>query len=89
MITRRFALATTLLALAAALSGCSGTRQASSPSFSSSPASGAPFAADPECRRGNACLYSGHYDPGEREYAEQEARRLNQAEYERLRNAFK
>lgn len=37
--------------------------------------------------RGNqrACNYSGHYDPGEREYAEKEAARLNRAEAARLR----
>lgn len=83
MITQRFALATMLIALAAALSGCSGTRH-SSPS-----SSGAPFSVDPSCRRGSSCMYNGHYDPGERDYAEQEAQRLNQAEYERLRSSFK
>ena len=84
MITRRFALATICIALAA-LSGCSGARH---PSASSS-SSGAPFAVDPGCRGGSSCMYNGHYDPGERDYAEQEAQRLNQAEYERLRSSFK
>lgn len=83
MTTQRFALAATLIALAAALSGCSGTRHPASSS------SGAPFATDPSCRHGSSCMYNGHYDPGERDYAEQEARRLNQAEYERLRSSFK
>ncbi|MGN6578838.1 MAG: hypothetical protein ACTHJ1_02470 [Bordetella sp.] len=87
MTTQRFALAALFIALAAALSGCSGARR--SASFSSSPSSGAPFTADPRCGRGNACMYDGHYDPGERDYAEREARRLNQAEYERLRSSFK
>ncbi len=32
-----------------------------------------------------ACLYEGAYEPGERDYAEQEARRLNQAALGRLR----
>jgi hypothetical protein len=84
MTTQRFALATMLIALAAALSGCSSTRHSSSSS-----SSGAPFATDSHCGHGNSCMYNGHYDPGERDYAEQEARRLNQAEYERLRSSFK
>jgi hypothetical protein len=83
MTTQRFALATMLIALAAVLSGCSGMRHSSSSS------SGAPFAVNPSCGRGSACMYNGHYDPGEREYAEKEAQRLNQAEYERLRSSFK
>ena len=33
----------------------------------------------------DACLYEGSYEPGERAYAENEARRLNQASLERLR----
>lgn len=82
MITQRFALATILIALAAALAGCSGMRHSSS-------SSGAPFASDPSCRRASSCMYNGHYDPGERDYAEQEAQRLNQAEYERLRGSSK
>ena len=35
---------------------------------------------DPE-----SCRYEGSYEPGEREYAEDEARRLNQASLDRLR----
>ncbi len=31
-----------------------------------------------------SCLYEGSYEPGERDYAEQEAKRLNQAESLRL-----
>lgn len=85
MTTQRFALATIFIALAAVLSGCSGVRHASS----SSSSAGAPFTVNPSCGRGSACMYNGHYDPGEREYAEKEAQRLNQAEYERLRRSFK
>ena len=33
------------------------------------------------------CMFEGSYESGERAYAEQEARRLNQAELERLRRA--
>ncbi len=42
-----------------------------------------------ECRGNRSkCLYDGKYEAGERDYAEQEARRLNLAEAERLRRAF-
>lgn len=33
------------------------------------------------------CIYEGAYEPGERDYAEQEARRLNQAALQRLRRS--
>lgn len=33
----------------------------------------------------SGCMYEGAYEPGERAYAEQEARRLNRAASERLR----
>ncbi len=32
-----------------------------------------------------SCMYDGQYEPGERQFAEAEARRLNQAQVERLR----
>ncbi len=32
-----------------------------------------------------SCMYEGSYEPGERQYAEEEARRLNKAASERLR----
>lgn len=31
------------------------------------------------------CIYEGSYDAGERDYAEEQARRLNQAQLERLK----
>lgn len=34
------------------------------------------------------CMYDGAYEPGERDYAEQEARRLNQAQLQRLQRNF-
>jgi hypothetical protein len=37
-------------------------------------------------RRG--CIYKGSYEPGERSYAVEEAKRLNLAELERLRRSF-
>ncbi|CAM4237722.1 Uncharacterised protein [Bordetella pseudohinzii] len=48
-----------------------------------------PSQASNECRWNRSkCLYDGKYEAGERDYAEQEARRLNLAEVERLRRAF-
>ncbi len=41
---------------------------------------------DNECLRNRSgCIYKGRYEVGERDYAEQEARRLNRAAAERLR----
>lgn len=41
-----------------------------------------------DCRwNRSACIHEGSYDPGERGYAELEARRLNQAQLERLRRS--
>src|SRR5690606_20001330 len=33
----------------------------------------------------SSCMYEGRYEPGEKDYAEQEARRLNQASAAKLR----
>ena len=42
------------------------------------------------CRLNRAsCIHEGRYESGERGYAEQEARRLNQASIERLRRMGK
>lgn len=50
--------------------------------------SGSGFAS--ECAWSRSCMYEGSYESGERDYAEQEARRLNQAALERLqRNAVR
>jgi len=41
-----------------------------------------------ECKWNRSrCLYEGSYEPGERDYAEQQAKRLNQAASERLRRS--
>ncbi|MFA5665252.1 hypothetical protein [Castellaniella sp.] len=32
-----------------------------------------------------SCMFDGQYEPGERQFAEEEARRLNRAQVERLR----
>lgn len=38
-----------------------------------------------DCRRAASCIYEGKYEPGEREYAEREAERLNQEATRKLR----
>ncbi len=35
----------------------------------------------------SSCMHEGSYEPGERHYAEQEAKRLNRAQIERLRTS--
>ena len=40
-----------------------------------------------QCRTQAGCNYNGQYEPGERDYAEQEARRLNQQQTQRLRRS--
>ena len=40
-----------------------------------------------QCRLSpSSCLYKGAYEPGEREYAEHEAARLNEEQVDRLRH---
>ncbi|MGB6105874.1 MAG: hypothetical protein WBF88_18675 [Pusillimonas sp.] len=41
-----------------------------------------------ECKwNRSSCLYEGAYEPGERDYAEQEAKRLNRAASEKMRRS--
>ena len=41
-----------------------------------------------ECKGNRSgCMYEGSYEPGERDYAEQEAKRLNKAASEKLRRS--
>lgn len=50
--------------------------------------SGSSTARDDGCeRRPRSCLYEGSYEPGEREYAEAEAARLNRESLKRLRRS--
>lgn len=79
----RYALA---LLLAALGSGCASILPESS-SSSSSAVSDRVVSDDCKFFR-SRCIYEGSYDAGERSYAEQEAKRLNKAELERLRRAF-
>jgi hypothetical protein len=74
------------LFLAALVSGCSffggeGSNGGSVHSGGSSASSGG---GDCGWNR-RACIYEGAYEPGERGYAESEAKRLNQAQLDRLR----
>jgi hypothetical protein len=68
--------------VAALLAACSSSK----PEVASSRAAAVPI--DPECRSNRrACIYEGSYEPGERHYAEEAARRLNEAQVARLRSA--
>lgn len=80
-----------LLLLAALMSGCSSSSSSVNPwSSPAAPGSGPDSSrVSLECRVSrNSCLYNGKYEVGERDYAEEEAKRLNRAEMERLRRAF-
>jgi hypothetical protein len=78
-----------VLFLVALAAGCSSTKSGTASKGSSASRSSSSAAVGNDCRWNRSkCLYEGSYEPGEREYAEQEAKDLNQAEYERLRRAF-
>ncbi len=87
MLKRTLGRCAGLTMFAAALVGCASDSQGSSglrsllPGFLGG-------SSDNDCvSNRKACLYEGAYEPGERQYAEDEARRLNQAELARLRRA--
>lgn len=69
-----------VLLLAGLVAGCS------TPGSSSSRLPGSSY--NPCRLNQSSCNYNGQYEPGERDYAEQEARRLNQAEVQRLKRGF-
>lgn len=70
------------LFVAAIMSGCSSTN----PGASYEGGDARVVTTSLECRwNRSSCIYEGRYEPGERDYAEDEARRLNQASIERLR----
>ncbi len=76
-----------MLAVVAVVAGCSSLRGEGSTAALERTRS--PSQASNECRWNRSkCLYDGKYEAGERDYAEQQARRLNLAEVERLRRAF-
>lgn len=71
------------LCMAVLLSGCSilSSDKSTDPGPSAS-------ARESECRHNRSkCMYEGSYEPGERNYAEQEAKRLNKAALERFRRS--
>lgn len=71
-----------VLFLAAVVAGCSSTN----PGVSAEAGDARVVTTSLECRwNRSACIYEGRYESGERDYAEEEARRLNQASIERLR----
>lgn len=68
-----------VLCLGVLISGCSTPHRRSQ----------GPLELNNPCRLNQAsCNYNGQYEPGERDYAEQEAKRLNQAEIQRLKRGF-
>ncbi|MNX42716.1 hypothetical protein D3C86_731410 [compost metagenome] len=69
--------------------GCSSSKPGASGTWGGSGPTSASASKSNECKpnRGK-CLYQGPYESGERDYAEQEAKRLNLAELERLRRSF-
>lgn len=72
-----------LLSLAILLAACSSTKNRESAVHSGD---ARVVTTSLECRASrSACIYEGRYESGERQYAEDEARRLNQASIERLR----
>lgn len=82
----RYTLALSLVALT---SGCSSGRAPGAPSAATGQAAVEERVVSDDCKfLRSRCIYEGSYDVGERNYAEQEAKRLNTAELDRLRRAF-
>jgi hypothetical protein len=76
-----------VLFFVALVSGCSSVKPSTSSSAWSKRVTSNPT--DPACKSSpRSCLYNGQYEPGERDYAEQEAKRLNDIELARLRRSF-
>lgn len=72
-----------MLFMAALVAGCSSTRN---PESAASDGDARVVTTSLECRvNRSACIHEGRYESGERQYAEDEARRLNQASVDRLR----
>lgn len=72
-----------ILALTVIIAGCSST---SNPKSAALEGDARVVTTSLECRvNRSACIYEGRYESGERQYAEDEARRLNQASIKRLR----
>jgi hypothetical protein len=78
----------TALLLAVAVAGCSSVKPAASGAEAAAPSVSAARAGDTCKGNRSKCIFKGAYEPGEKDYAEQEAKRLNLAELERLRRRF-
>lgn len=71
----------------ALVAGCSSNEP--TPAEKASMLETTPARASNECKANRKkCLHEGSYDVGERDYAEDEAKRLNLAESQRLRRLF-
>ncbi|WP_409517481.1 hypothetical protein [Achromobacter sp.] len=71
----------------ALVAGCSSSKP--TPAEKASMMETTPARASNECKANRKkCLHEGSYDVGERDYAEDEAKRLNLAESQRLRRLF-
>lgn len=82
MTSRVFCRSAFFLLVAAAMAACSSTKN---PESATQAGDARVVTTSLECRvNRSACIYEGRYESGERQYAEQEARRLNQASLERL-----
>lgn len=89
MLSRRVA----VLFFVAIVSGCSSTKTSPEApgrrAAASVSGSKAASATGDRCTWNRSkCIFEGSYEPGERDYAEQEAKRLNMAEIQRLRRSF-
>ncbi len=71
----------------ALVAGCSSSKPTAEEKASM--AATTPARSNDECKANRKkCLHEGFYDVGERDYAEDEAKRLNLAESQRLRRLF-
>lgn len=71
-----------VLFLAAIVAGCS----SSNPPASAAQGDARIVVTSSQCEWDrSSCIYKGRYEPGERDYAEDEAKRLNRASLDRLR----
>ena len=78
MSIRTFGRCGAVLTLGLLIVGCSATRPEQSAKYEQR--------ADNKCKwNRSSCLYEGSYEPDERLYAEDEAKRLNRAQLARLR----
>ena len=83
MSIQLFRRSSAVLGLAVLVAGCSSTKN---PESAALEGDARVVTTSLECRvNRSACIYEGRYESGERQYAEDEARRLNQASINRLR----